>query len=803
MNRSLKLPLLIALALGSTQVLAVDIGQIQVKSALGQPLLAEIPVHAATPAELQNLTAQLASSEEFARAGIARGRTAIPLHFAVADASGGQRVIRITSAAPVEDPFLDLLVQVNAQSGKSVHEFAILLDPPSTAAPSSMAGATAPMRPVQQAPAKQPPANMPAAPRAQSAAGPVERTPPPAAPAATSPETVAGKYGPVARGDTLSSIARSATPAGVDIHQMLLAIKQANPDAFYRDNINALKTGAILRVPTATEAQTMAVAAAIAEVRRQNGDWTAKTAVSPTTVADSATRDSASSAPTSGTSDAGDRLALVPASADAGANGGGGGGAAGGSAKTAQRDLLRVQESLASVQQQSADLKSRVSDLTDINDKNTRLLALKDSQIAELQASLAAARKGDAAVPAATASASTAATSSSAAVATAESVAAPSVAESTAVVPAASVTAAEVAAAAVASTTPTVAAVPVAAASASPAAAATPESAPAAGEAVSSDAVPVTPWYMQTWAWAAGAGAVVLLLLLMLLSRRRKPLAEVGATSSSLADRFVAAPAPGSATVGDGEQDELLDQLAERPDDVGLHLELVTLYYSRRDVERFEAAAEAMHAHIVDPQQDEWQDVLHMGEDLVPEHPLFDHHVETSPRSSDDPLKSFDIDDYADPATELPSSSLPAAGANVNLADAPKKVGGYAFDFDLTKHPVVPPAAPKGPSTLDGAGAASSAHADGSASAAAAEADDAAASTWQFGQPDGTPATSATTDDLGEFNDDPIDTKLDLARAYLDMGDAEGARAMLGEVIKEGSQPQQDVARELLAGLPR
>ncbi len=130
MNRSLKLPLLIALALGSTQLLAVDLGQIQVKSALGQPLLAEIPVHAATPAELQHLTAQLASSDDFARAGIAGGRTTIPLHFSVADAAGGQRVIRITSAVAVEDPYLDLLIEVHAQAGKSVREFTILLDPP-------------------------------------------------------------------------------------------------------------------------------------------------------------------------------------------------------------------------------------------------------------------------------------------------------------------------------------------------------------------------------------------------------------------------------------------------------------------------------------------------------------------------------------------------------------------------------------------------------------------------------------------------------------------------------------------------
>lgn len=71
-------------------------------------------------------------------------------------------------------------------------------------------------------------------------------------------------------------------------------------------------------------------------------------------------------------------------------------------------------------------------------------------------------------------------------------------------------------------------------------------------------------------------------------------------------------------------------------------------------------------------------------------------------------------------------------------------------------------------------------------------------STWRFDSVDGGSGGAA---DLGEFNDDPIDTKLDLARAYLDMGDGDGARAMLEEVIKEGSQMQQDVARGLLAGI--
>ncbi len=292
----------------------------------------------------------------------------------------------------------------------------------------------------------------------------------------------------------------------------------------------------------------------------------------------------------------------------------------------------------------------------------------------------------------------------------------------------------------------------------------------------------------------------MLLLLLALLGRRRKPAVDaVGKSASSLADRFATSPTADDPAADDVDQDELLDQLAEHPDDIGLHLELATLYYSRRDVEHFEAAAEAMHAHVTDPQQDEWQDVVHMGEDLVPTHPLFDHHAELQVHTDDDPLEGFDIDDYADDATVM--RSAPASlEAGVEPPELPKPVGGYAFDFDLTAHPL-PPELPSTPAALADTAASVTTNESDLPSAAPSPVADDPESSWQFEQTDAAP-TNGAADDLGEFNDDPIDTKLDLARAYLDMGDAEGARAMLGEVLKEGSQMQQDVARELLNGLP-
>ncbi len=768
MNRSLKLSMLLALALGSSQAVALELGQIQVKSALGQPLVAEIPVTPESPADLRNLSARLASDEDFLRAGITEGRTRVPLSFSIVSGPGGSKRIRITSTDAINDPYLDLLVQVDNAAGKSVREYTILLDPPGMAA----------ARPAP-APAASPrarrPAPVPRAPVASSTSAPRVRAP---ASAATPPAS-AGSSVTVQNGQTLSAIAQQVKPAGADLNQTLLALKQSNPGAFYRDNINALKSGAVLRVPTADQVRAMTVAAALEEVRRQNSDWRAGAVGTPTNVADSATRATASSSPTAPASRRDDHLALLPSGEGAKSAAAG----AGKGAAEVRRDLQRSQESLATLQQQGAELRSRLKDLEDINSKNERLLSLKDGEIAELQRKLAEARKG---APAGESAATPAVPAPAAAEKPAEKppASAGSVAGNTA--PAAASTAATGAAVTPAAAATSMASAPAAASQPAPAKPAAAKSAavkPAAAKPTPTAAE--EPWYMQTWAWAAGAGAVVLLLLLMLRGRRNKSPAK--ASGSSLADRFGAVPALGDA---DPDQDELLDQLAEHPDDISLHLELVSLYYHRRDVEHFEAAAEAMYAHISDPQQSEWQDVAAMGEDLVPGHPLFAG-VDTSvPEAERAPLGGFSLDDDAADATV-------AAPVPPPMPSAPSKISEYHFDFNLTPR-------------------------QEAARKAEAEAELHAAPEHAFEQDtiiehdlvEPAPAADATADipnwepgisgmdyEPTEFSDDPIDTKLDLARAYLDMGDADGARAMLEEVLTEGSQPQRDTARRLLDGI--
>jgi pilus assembly protein FimV len=766
MNRSLKLSILMALALGSTQAAAVELGQAHVKSFLGQPLLVEIPVTQGTPAELQSLSAELAPSDAFAKVGATR--PTIPLEFNVVD-ENGHKVILITSSTAIDDPYLDLFVKVNTGTGSSVSEVAVLLDPPNKP---QEAASSAPIRRHEASSASS----------SSAAASSTSATPRQTTAASTHHAAPAGlKNGQytVEKGQTLSHVAVETALAGVDKDQMMLALKAANPDAFYRDNINALKAGAILRIPSKDDAASLAAADAAAQVRQQDTDWRNGTVASaPTSVATGGTRANASVAPTA-TSNA-DRLALVPPGSEGGSAGAGSNGKGADNAKIRQ-ELQRSQETLSSLEQQSDELKSRLKDLEDLNGKNQKLLSLKDNEIADLQKKLNEARKS-AGLPPAPAVPLASATSAPAPAAQPPAAAAPAH-------PATTTTASS--ALAGASSAPKTATAPASGASAPHTAAVTTPIAPPAAKPIAHPphhapvAAPVAeePWYMQTWAWAIGGGVIVLGLLALFARRgksgdgaaKKMPKLEPTAAKGSLADRFGTADFDDAHSGSDPDQDQLLDQLAENPDDIGLHLELVSLYYTRRDVEHFEAAAEAMHAHITEADQPEWQDVIHMGQDLAPGHPLFaEADLPASTHDERSPLHQFDLDRYAG---HNESASATAS------SPSPSKISEYHFDFDVTPHQQEAKTNP--------------AH----AGTAKQETEQESVSTWNFDEAaeEHDTAHADHAADFGELHDDPIDTKLDLARAYLDMGDPDGARAMLDEVMQEGTQMQKDVAKTLMA----
>lgn len=576
--------------------------------------------------------------------------------------------------------------------------------------------------------------------------------------------------------------------------QMLVALKAANPDAFFQDNVNALKAGAILRIPTRQEALAVSRRAAIAAVRRQNQAWQSEHATSPTLVASSG----GSSAPVVGAGageSGGDHLALVPPEAK---NGGAtGGGTASGS--ELRQELARSQEALSSQKQAAADLTSRVSALEQLQDKNKRLLNLKNAEIASLQDKLSDARK-TARLPALPASTTQAG--------------------SITVAPASNASVAGTMPAATSSTTGTTtvaAAGSVQQKATKPAPAVKHQTHPASAAASEETSVP---WYERMWV-RIGLAVLIVLLIVWAFLRRRKPKRRHG--KPSVADHFSDSPlgptAGGAAEPGDegdaayvpeadedGEH-ELLAQLAEHPDDVGLHLELVSLYYARGDADQFEAAAEAMHAYVDDETQPEWQEVLAMGRELTPDHPLFATSTieEMAPEASDDFLDTPRGDTFA--TAEDTHAPAPADAASESRSS------GYSFDFDLGA----------GTSAKDETDAAGHHEADTSDALTSgmpdesefdalpplsSNADESLSRDEGFEMAESASTSHGLADELSTdaaddfakpgFSDDPVDTKLDLARAYIDMGDHEGARAMLHEAIHEGSQMQKEAAQKLL-----
>ena len=295
---------------------------------------------------------------------------------------------------------------------------------------------------------------------------------------------------------------------------------------------------------------------------------------------------------------------------------------------------------------------------------------------------------------------------------------------------------------------------------------------------------------------AAIGGGVLVLLLALLGLRKRKPKAAAVAERGSIADAFGDSPlGAGAAAASASEEAKLRDQLRLDPYNVGLHLELLSLYYADREVGKFEGAAAEMHAYVADPHQPEWLEAQAMGRELAPENPLFAEHTAFAHDDVDDfdedraaalahaeSQRGFLLDDeHNDPvrpshavkdAFDLDPhfGELPAAPAAPAPAVAKHDDG---FDFDLPPLGFDPPA--RTPAPYEPTIRAAPVH-----------------DTIE-------PTPARTADDDFYQGDDAIGTKLDLAKAYMDMGDPEGARSMLEEVVTEGSESQKAEARRLMA----
>ncbi len=867
-SKTLRIALTLALAAGSTPAWALGLGQIEIKSKLSQPLLAEIPIIAAIPNELEDLSVRLASPDAFARVGLSRPSVLTAnLQFTISKNDRGQPVVRITTSNRVDEPYLSFLVEADWGNGSIVREYTALLDPPYIApaiikpleapivaqqtpppvepiaepepepeAPSqSLAEAVAEI-PASEVPAT-PPATEPSNPEPTPA--PIEPPPlattepaataepvsePPAEPVAAEPslpppvepasEPVAPPPPPpiastpsepsapidsyqVNEGDTLSQITNGLqAQSGASTAQIMLAIQRANPDAFIRDNINLLRKGAVLRIPGRDEIATLGAAEARQLVQQQMDTWRSwrQPALQPaeSAVAQTPATPSPPTQTSSPTDASQPRLEIVPPAAD-GAVGTQSGASAGGTGEDLRTELTLKEEELAKRDNEIAELKSRLAEQETLAEERQKLIELKESALSELQTAL---QNQDQNQP-----------------------------------------------------TPE----PARPMPADPAAQQPAQPEPLAAE-------PAQPWYTNPLILGGGALLAIGGVLAIALRRKRPTKVALGGSHERLSDSVDFAKALGAAkatvddndssiAIGSNQVDDTnqadssirkpeltagwpttsdnpsaqsparnIDELAkawhspttaaapqasvpltstthafdnplterlrnlrdQNLKNLDTHLALIRHLYQIGDKPAFEQAAGEMKQRVVDPSGPHWREVVVMGMGLLPDNPLFRevrwNPIDVPPGGKRKPAAAVaDPESVAVAASQAGSADLDVVKAKDLLAFEDPAIA-YA-PSEKARHLIT-----------DMASSDASSHASSSS----------------------TPVKSRINhDDDPPLEDPPLEdpddelsleeTKLELARAYLDIGDVDGAREMLEEIVAEGGPDTQAQARRLLS----
>ena len=350
-------------------VYPLGLGKISVLSGLGQPLNAEIELVSVGPDELDSLTVRVADPGTYRQnnveyqSGLGRARISIERR------RDGRAYLKIITPQPFNDPYVDLLLEMNWAQGRLVRNYTFLLDPPEGIAGSRVA---------ESAPAVQGQA-LPAQTAAQPAVG--------KQPVVTSK---GDSYGPVKRGETLGKIANQVKPEGVTAEQMLVALYRANRDAFINNNINLLRSGQTLTIPGKEDVAAIASTDAAKLVRIQAADWRAyrdRVAAAAPTAGES----SAASKITAQVEDQGlksaptkDRLQLSKGEAGIASKGGAGKDAA---KIAAAEDAIAKEKALQEANERIAQLEKMVKDLqarlTLSSDKGAQLQAQASATKAE------------------------------------------------------------------------------------------------------------------------------------------------------------------------------------------------------------------------------------------------------------------------------------------------------------------------------------------------------------------------------------------------------------------------------------
>ena len=887
--------ILVASTLNSV-VLALGLGDIDVRSSLNQPLQADIDLLAVKSDEINRINVRLADEVAYLTSGVDRAPLLNQLLFLVEQNSAGKVSIKVSTREPIKEPFLDFIIEVNWPSGRLLREYTVLLDPPTFAGEAEAAVAAPTASTSRLAPKSILPPKSQGTSRSSALSGAADPERATEADsnnfesdnlaAMSSRNAPSGngeqEYGPVAPNESLRSIAVKVgvMSEGLSPEQVMMALFEANPAAFFDNNINNLKAGHVLRIPDESKIAEISKTEAGRMARDHYAKWIenrrTKAATSTEKVGSktglAAMSDGAAPATVQGDSSAQLRL-LSPDAKDAIGLGGEAGDKAGG----------KGVDELANLE--SSELRGQVTALKEQLATMERLITLKDDALVELQRKL----------------------SSDANESAIESP--PTTPDSVAIDPAADQSISS-------ETTETEAAATSDETAMSPPKASMPDKPEQVEPNTSSDwqALLLEP---RMLAIIIGVLLLVSAVVWTLMRRRRAELEEQYdmpmpdeltppiriPSSKELQERSkrtepassyaspmapLQADEPMNFEAGNGgletletneseidpiaEADVYLayrrfqqaeglirDALSQQPDRPDLQLKLLEIYFGSGNKAAFEAQAESLYAQVGGGDPEIWPKVQEMGQELCPDHPLFGGGVATGASLDEmanqfqaqteqssalfesnpflepgpeevEPLwqqpetKSFErragrsqmdedkgiqqrknniadnnysLDVPGDEEKYVRENHMEAPGVRANVSTAAEDQG---MDFDLSGFNFEKPAS---------MGTSLRAEADSRAQAARNRSEmelDSALQAMSSGSSTEVEEVFTGLDDVdlgGDSGDlfsgaDMIGTKLDLARAYIDMDDRDGARGILKEVLEEGSDTQRMEASDLM-----
>jgi pilus assembly protein FimV len=811
---------LLALSTYSTDASALALGRITVLSSLGEPLRAEIDVPQISAEEAVSLQTSVASPDAFKSAGLEYNPVVGNLRVSLQRQGDGRARLQVTGDKVVNDPFIDLVLEASWSSGRVVRSYTMLFDPPNM----RQASAT-PIQAAQVPPVSAPPiAPSSLTPRAVAA------PPPPVAPSRAAPAVAERKPArptgtesakvTVQPGDTAGRIAATHKAASVSLDQMLVALLQANPDAFIDGNINRIKSGAVLSVPSAEQAQAIAPEEARRDVVAQSrnfNDFRRKLAeAAPTARVAGADRKTAGSVQARveekrATTASPDKLTLSKGSVQG---------------KGSETQIAQTR--------QAQETSQRVAELSRNINELARIEAASGATGASPAAGGASAAGATLAVPAAVTPASASAPSATAPVATAsQAAAAASAAATPASTPAASADAAAPVATASAPRKP----VPPPPVSAQPS---------FLDELLENPLIP----------FAAGGLIALLAGLGIYRARQRKNGAQIdssflgshlqpdsffGSSGGQRVDTTDAAPtgsslmySPSQLDAGgdvdpvaeadvylaygrDLQAEEILKEaLRSAPGRMAIRAKLLEIYFKRRDALAYAAFAQETRT-LSGGKGPEWEQICTMGRELDPANALYDLGAQPEPAAAPpaSPTPSSRMEMSAAQPETMPGHShrfSPSAAAPLDLdidleapfdpePSAPGAIARASVEFDLDIQPVTDPqalaplASPAAAPVL---------------SPVTAPAPIAGSDMLEFDlgslslelEPELEPSRVDTSDtEAPSAEQDPQSTKLALAQEFLAIGDSDGARALVKEVIAEASGSVKAKAERFLADL--